>query len=37
MIPTLTAGRAETLKALDEAEREFAETRRYFAAKRRAT
>jgi hypothetical protein len=34
LLQALTASHEETLKALDEAERELAETRRYFAAKR---
>jgi hypothetical protein len=34
LLQALTASHRETLKALDEAERELAETRRYFAAKR---
>ena len=35
LLQLLRASHAETLHALDEAERELAETRRYFAAKRR--
>ncbi len=34
LLQALTASHTETMKALDEAERELAETRRYFAAKR---
>jgi uncharacterized protein (DUF1778 family) len=34
MLQALTASHVETLAALEEAERELAETRRYFAAKR---
>ncbi len=34
LLQALTASHIETLNALDQAERELAETRRYFAAKR---
>ena len=37
LLQALTASHAETLKALDDAERELAETRRYFAYKRKST
>jgi hypothetical protein len=35
LLQALTASHTETLKALDDAERELAETRRYFASKRK--
>ena len=36
MLQALTASHVETLTALEEAERELSETRRYFAAKRQS-